>query len=81
MRGHHGGVQPDAGDAGQLPVRDLHRRQFPGPGRAAACDHAYRRALPTAAITLRRVRSPPAAASFTARHTAGTDATGPNTSP
>jgi hypothetical protein len=29
--GHDGGVQPDAGDARELPVRDLHR-QLPVPG-------------------------------------------------
>jgi hypothetical protein len=42
-------------------------RQGVGAGRAAA--------------TLRRVRSPPAAFSFSARHAVGTDATCPNTSP
>jgi len=34
----------------------------------------------TAAVTLRRVRSPPAAASFSARHAVGTDSTGPSSS-
>jgi hypothetical protein len=32
VRVHHGGVQPDAGDPGQLPVRHLHRRQLAMPG-------------------------------------------------
>jgi hypothetical protein len=29
---HDGGVQADAGDARQLPVRDLDRRELPVPG-------------------------------------------------
>ena len=49
-------------------------------GSVPACPHARRRALFTAAVTLRRPRSPPAAASFSARHAVGTDATGPKTS-
>ncbi|HUC26293.1 MAG TPA: hypothetical protein VMA73_26620 [Streptosporangiaceae bacterium] len=49
-------------------------------GRGPACAHACRRALFTAAVTLRRARSPSAAASFSARHAVGTDATGPNSS-
>ena len=49
-------------------------------GSGPACAHACRRALFTAAVTLRRARSPPAAASFSTRHAVGTDATGPNSS-
>ena len=44
------------------------------------CAHACRRALFTAAVILRLLRSPPAAISFSARHAVGTDATGPNSS-
>jgi hypothetical protein len=50
------------------------------PCRAMPCAHACRRALLTAAVAFRRLRSPPAAISFSARHTVGTDATGPNSS-
>jgi hypothetical protein len=49
-------------------------------GSGPACAHACRRARFTAALTFRRVRSPPAAASFSARHAAGTDTTAPNSS-
>jgi hypothetical protein len=42
--------------------------------------HACRRALPTASVIFRLLRSPPTAASFSARHAVGTDATGPNSS-
>ena len=44
------------------------------------CAHACRRALFTAAVILRLLRSPPAAVSLSARHAVGTDATGPNSS-
>src|ERR1022692_1260233 len=44
------------------------------------CAHACRRALLTAAVTFRLLRSPPAAISLSARHAVGTDATGPNSS-
>jgi hypothetical protein len=46
-------------------------------GSGPACAHACRRARFTAALTLRRARSPPAAASFSTRHAVGTDATAP----
>jgi hypothetical protein len=49
-------------------------------GSGPACAHACRRARFTAAIIFRRTRPPPAAASFSARHAVGTDATGPNSS-
>ena len=49
-------------------------------GSGPACAHACRRARFTAAVILRRARSPPAAASFSARQAVGTDATGPKTS-
>jgi hypothetical protein len=49
-------------------------------GSGPACAHACRRARFTAAVIFRRARSPPAAASFSARHAVGTDATGPNSS-
>ena len=44
------------------------------------CAQACCRALFTAAVILRRLRSPPAAIYFSARHAVGTDATGPNSS-
>jgi hypothetical protein len=50
------------------------------PWRAMPCAHACRRALLTAAVILRLLRSPPAAVSFSARHAVGTDATGPSSS-
>ena len=50
------------------------------PCRAMPCAHACRRALFTAALTFRLLRSPPAAISFSARHAVGTDATCPNSS-
>jgi hypothetical protein len=40
--------------------------------------HACRRALFTASVTFRLLRSPSAAISFSARHAVGTEATGPN---
>jgi hypothetical protein len=50
------------------------------PCRAMPWAHACRRALFTAAVILRLLRSPPAAVSFSARHAVGTDATGPSNS-
>jgi hypothetical protein len=64
VRGHDGRVQSDARHDLQNPVRDTNRRQRP----------SLRPRVPPrlliAAVTLRRVRSPPAAASFSARHAA-----------
>ena len=67
--------------------RSRPRARGPRPGPAAArhgarcrCAHACSRALLTAAVTLRRLRSPPVAVSFSARHAVGTDATCPNSS-
>ena len=50
------------------------------PCHAMPCARAYRRALLTAAVTFRLLRSPPAAISLSARHAVGTDATGPSSS-
>jgi hypothetical protein len=50
------------------------------PCRAMPWAHAFRRALLTAAVTLRLLRSPPAAVSLSARHAVSTEATGPNSS-
>jgi hypothetical protein len=78
VRGHDGRVQPDAGHALQLPVRDPDRGS--PPCRAMPYARACRRAVFTAAVTFRLLRSPPPAISLSARHAAGTDATGPNSS-
>ena len=50
------------------------------PPRAMPCAHACRRALFTAAVILRVLRSQPAAVSLSARHAVGADATGPSSS-
>ena len=75
---HDGGVKPDAGHPRQLAVRDSHRLQRAVPG------DALRPGVPagllTAAVTLRRPRSPRQPISLSARHAVGTDATGPNIS-
>ena len=70
-----GRVQPDAGH-----TLTSCRSAIRTGGSDPACAHACRRALFNAAVTLRRPRSPQAADSFSARHTVGTDATGPNSS-
>jgi hypothetical protein len=62
-------------------VRSASRTPGSAPCRAATCAHANRRAALTAAVTRRSARFSPLAISFSVRHTVGTDATSPNSSP
>src|SRR5450755_1827824 len=77
VRGHDGGVEPDAGHALEPAVRDLDRRQ-----RAMARDAVRPRVPPRLAHRGRDLPppAPPAAISFSDRQAVGTDATGPNSS-
>ena len=61
-------------------ARSASRTPGSAPCRAAACAHACRRAMLTAAVIRLSARGPPRAISSRARHAVGTDATGPNSS-
>jgi hypothetical protein len=65
------------------PSSTLSASRTPGraPCRAQTCAHACLRAPFTAAVIRRSARVPQPAISFSVRHTVGTDATSPNSSP